>query len=1443
MSSPDDKKLPTSTLARSFSAQLNDIFLLELDQTLLTKEQEVEQKKLELTKRNAELDALEARLKAAEEKLHTKRLSLINFDSAPTPANTEVGNPLSPNKSPRRRNPIPAFGELSAETEATADGDGDGDRDITDESAPEPPKKDDPVAFQAPRALPDYEREIEARWGGRRSSEEEDRGDGGYGGGGIGRKGEYKDIIGVANNAPFFTSTLTNPDVTKHDEIKITSFLEKELPKLGDEQGEPEPAAEPHYAQDTAAAQQEPTFPMAVQNDDPYGNRTLDPQNTETDHNAFASAAINGQAPITVKPDEDGDEGMTTGDLIDQYDYDSEREETATGEQSAEHQNGIINTNLGFNYATHPTISNPDVLNSEVSAGYRPDRSEDSARTEASPVRSSSTNDTISNTQESTNTKYLVNDLSFAGNLPRRAPTITKSELPPLPGQTPDIPKRKPVKGPDEALKPEMPAATQLDKTDRPPTPPSKALRGINTIPLQTEYNNSNLSIASNSTDNRYSPSVAPTESNFTEKPLPSTLHANGNLDTPTRDSIPERGFGGLLKMKKSLQGLRKRTQTASPVSPSDQQRSFSTGSFPTSDTRPKDEPPLPLIPPEKIASGMGANTMSVQYRASPPPQQAAPYPAQSDVFDRIQATMPNQQPEEPSPRKFEAKHKKAVEAIAKFSGKMSALRALRKKENKEEAPPPPPPPQLKPPPQEPPLAAWELEQRRSQLQSSGYNTNSPQTGYSNNDPQTTYSGASQTWNSRSDGYYMNGSMNSQPPISQPTGLPRDNIPPPPPTKLAEEAPPPIPAKSDTSLPKRVESLTAAPPPPPEKSESTPSTPERPLTGVDRPPRTTSTKQFGLSIFPSASTSRPVVVKDSDSSSSRPGSKEAKEPELPPPPPEKSELFKPFTLQLSPSANNLAVDKPQPSPGLAPPMSPGFIPGRNGRTETYSFLGDYYFGEDQGDDRPQTTESTDYATAAARPPSPPTAADSKIAPSTSKRESDDKINYRIKSFAPFSLGDFSTGFSFDSFQPGTTSREENKAPPVPSMPDLKTLPKPTSLASSSAYTPKALPSLSTTQPIIPPKAERRSPVPQEPVQDRTQSEKSLPEAPKTLQRVPSKPELRDKYSTPLQTVAHRSILNTTVTPGRQSVGSPPLPMKDIPEEGPYLPAKLSPLSSERPPNSATSSTSSVTPISKTGYASSGVSSVRSSGYTESPSATSSTPRTSLSSGVNGPTNAAASTPRIPSGEHVVYPARNSSQGYQQRPPSQETVLGHKEYRRVCPKVCHKVYHKVCLPAEECLDLLDLLDLPDPVVPLDLVALPVLMVLPTVCQVKCVADLAFDHHLGVQWALAINPDPLLQHSVSSQCVRVVHRHHVLHLQHSPKDVGLHHSAVRRRHFLKDADPLHHVPRHQHFRNDGDLPHRAAPHQLLACEEILEWDLHDLDHRPTPTKGNAQIRWRY
>ncbi|EWC48810.1 hypothetical protein DRE_00115 [Drechslerella stenobrocha 248] len=1182
MSSSDDSKLPTSTLARSFSAQLNDIFLL--DETLVSKEKEVEQKKLELTQQNAELDALEARLKFAEEQLakQSRRISLIISDTPPTPANTEVGNPLATNKSPRRRNPIPAFGEAPVEL-GNGNGYGEGGQDIATESASEPSKKDNPVVLQAPRALPVERGEIEAR--GEEYTWDEWDGGGREGGLVTGGEGDREAIRGTSGST---RSTFASPDVTE-DEDAIQITFDQKLVRLSDRQGKPGAIpAQPPRAQATAQ-QQQPTFPAvtAIERRDEYG--TPDPENVELYDASPANAAAGGH----IRPDGNGDD-QATGDLIDQYDYESEGDD-GSGQASI----------AGFEIDHIPQSGLRQAFpNTEIAAASRPDRSDAMPR----PVlESNSTGDKPASEmapkfQEDANTKFLVSNLSaFAQPRPRPAGAITKTELPPLPGQTADIPKRKPVRGSNESFAPQMTtiaaSAAPIHPPDRPPTPPSKAPRSIaNMASLQQDYNRSNSSIASTPGEDSSRPSV--------------------------QVSVAERGFGGLLKMKKSLQGLRKKVQTvASPVSPpADQQRMFSAGSpsYPPAEAKSRDGPPMPPmppIPPEKPA----ATAVPSEHRepASPPPQVPSESAAQSDVFDRVQAEINSQQSDEPSPRKFEAKHKKAVEAIAKFSGRMAALRAMRKGENREGAPSS----------QEPPLAAWETERRTNQPDGP---LSPPHSAYAQHAAQIPHPVPSQTGPPQSNGYPSNGFVNGQNPISPPQLPVKDDA---------------LPALPGNQLPPRPPSKSGAP-----LSSDGVSASEN---TTERPPRTTSMKPLGLSIFPNKPTGSLGLSFDLDTTSSFTTSFSPAQEEEPQPSiqqaqadaVEGSQPTKPFQLQLSESFN-LAVTGNQTGPGLAPPPSPGLTLGRGGRTETYSFLGDYYFG---GDDHQAEDESDGPSSAPSLALSQPSEPQGVEAQETGRSK-----DFRIKSFAPFNLGDLSADLSFDSFGIG-----ESEAPPPPPVPKLPTgIAGPSPPQFSSSTPPTAVPRL----PLVPQKKEPALP---DPLLERSPPKKSLPDVPKAVQRVPSKPELRDAYQTPAQTVAHRSILTSSVSVGRDSTGSPPLPMKDIPEEGPYPSAKPKPMSLERSSLSGAQNGPSSAPASmppgRAGHASSGPSSVRSSSGTTDPSAAASTPRTSLSSGINGSASSApSSATRIPSGEQGYYPTRmSSSQGYQQsqHSPSRDSGSG------------------------------------------------------------------------------------------------------------------------------------------------------------------------------------------
>ncbi|KAK6359246.1 hypothetical protein TWF696_000409 [Orbilia brochopaga] len=1151
-----------------------------------------------------------------------------------TPTNTEVGNPLTSNKSPRRRNPIPAFGETSMETEHAA---GEGDHDIANDSAPEPPKKDDPVVLQAPRALPVFGGEIEARreehaqeanWeglgegGARRSGTA--AGDGNPGKGGRDREA----IRGTS--ASVFQSTFASPDVTEEDPIQITFDEHQKLPKLSEGQGEPGAAPPPPlHAKAASPPQQQPTFSAAGADERHHAKQTLDSESAESYQATPANAAAYGQASLKTHPDEDGDE-HATGASVDRYGHDTQGED-GSGLQST--PNGTTTTattttttTLGNGYAPRAIVSSnragPGI---EAFATSRPDRSDDIPR---NPVRDNASSGPAAKFQESANTKYLTNELSsFAPSRPQRAGTITKTELPPLPGQTPDIPKRKPVRGYDEQpSKPEMTtiaAAMQTHTSDRPPTPPSKGPRALlHTTSLQQDasYNRPTPSSTVNSSspaENMSRPLVPPTEG---EKPW----HITGPLDNinghdaprdPGRESVTERGLGGLLKMKKSLQGLRKKAQAvSSPISPSsDQQRSFSTGSpgYPPADAKLKDDQPLPPIPPEKSPAAVMPHEVPPKSRASasppppPPPPQAPVDPASMDVFDRVQAQLNNQQqqPEEPSPRRFEGKHKKAFEAIAKFS-KIPALRAMRKREAREDA--------SNSPSQEPPLAAWEIEQRASrQLNSPGQPLTSPQTPYQLNHSPVTQ-GSNQTAAPQA-----NGVVGSQTPIS--------------------------PIKDDA--------LPALPPPIPSKTGDREADDTVFTTTVERPPRSTSIKPLGLPILPHQATIRLDLDLDfSSPPATNEGSEQAAttpsaivEAYAEPLSSDTLEFSRQLDLQLS-GSGSLAVDN-NTQGGLLPPPSPGFSSARGRRTQTYSFLDDYYFGAGEADSAGDDGEEEEAVedTPAPPPPAQSEEPEDEEAPTDSK-ERKKPTDYRIKSFAPFSL-DFSSEISFDSFG------ADDKPPPLPAVPKLPAGIK----NSTSTPDPSSISSL----PSLPPKDEGKPPAAPETIPERT-PKKGLPENPRA-HRSPPKPEQREEYRAPLQTVAHRSILASSTSTGRESTGPPALPMKDIPEEGPYPATKPTPVNTERTPLpgpqiTPTSATTS-TPVNKAGYASSAVSSVRSSsgGYTESPSA--STPRTSLSSSDNRSTNpTSAPGTRVPSGEQGPYPTRMSSQAYQSqpRPPSQDT---------------------------------------------------------------------------------------------------------------------------------------------------------------------------------------------
>jgi len=64
---------PQSTMARSFSAALNDVF--KIDNSLADLDAAVEQKKRAVSSQSQELEALEGRLRATEERLRSRQVS------------------------------------------------------------------------------------------------------------------------------------------------------------------------------------------------------------------------------------------------------------------------------------------------------------------------------------------------------------------------------------------------------------------------------------------------------------------------------------------------------------------------------------------------------------------------------------------------------------------------------------------------------------------------------------------------------------------------------------------------------------------------------------------------------------------------------------------------------------------------------------------------------------------------------------------------------------------------------------------------------------------------------------------------------------------------------------------------------------------------------------------------------------------------------------------------------------------------------------------------------------------------------------------------------------------------------------------------------------------------------------------------------------------------
>ncbi|RPA91818.1 hypothetical protein L873DRAFT_1831312 [Choiromyces venosus 120613-1] len=93
------KERPISTIARSFSAQLNDAFLI--DDTLDQLSSTVEQKKLSVTFHSKELEELEARIRRAEALLEEKKkrfsqqLPGEQFPDPPAPSTYRARQPLT----------------------------------------------------------------------------------------------------------------------------------------------------------------------------------------------------------------------------------------------------------------------------------------------------------------------------------------------------------------------------------------------------------------------------------------------------------------------------------------------------------------------------------------------------------------------------------------------------------------------------------------------------------------------------------------------------------------------------------------------------------------------------------------------------------------------------------------------------------------------------------------------------------------------------------------------------------------------------------------------------------------------------------------------------------------------------------------------------------------------------------------------------------------------------------------------------------------------------------------------------------------------------------------------------------------------------------------------------------------------------------------------------
>ncbi|KAI5799826.1 hypothetical protein EDC01DRAFT_647789 [Geopyxis carbonaria] len=95
-----------STLARAFSDQLNDAFLI--DESLDRLSQTINRKKQSVSYQSSELAALEARIKAAEQLLEEKKKRISVSTGSPSPTS-------------RSRPPIPAFDKPEADNIETKD--------------------------------------------------------------------------------------------------------------------------------------------------------------------------------------------------------------------------------------------------------------------------------------------------------------------------------------------------------------------------------------------------------------------------------------------------------------------------------------------------------------------------------------------------------------------------------------------------------------------------------------------------------------------------------------------------------------------------------------------------------------------------------------------------------------------------------------------------------------------------------------------------------------------------------------------------------------------------------------------------------------------------------------------------------------------------------------------------------------------------------------------------------------------------------------------------------------------------------------------------------------------------------------------------------------------------------------------------------------------------